>query len=68
MTVGRPVDIFDRGPRFRARRYAVRIVSRDGATVIVVSDHADRPSAVFMARILRGVLRVWGAAGTTGDE
>lgn len=65
--IDRPVDIFDRGPRFRAHRYAVRIVSRDAAKVVVVSDHPDRPTAVFMARIVRGILRTWGAARTTED-
>lgn len=55
----RMVDVFDRGPRFREHRYAVRIRHADGTRVIVVDEAEDRSTAVHLATLVREVITSW---------
>lgn len=54
-----PIDIWDRGPRFRGKRYAVRLRHRDLTSSVVVSHHASRSIAVFSAQCVQEMLDSW---------
>lgn len=53
------IDVFDRGARFKANRYALRLHSRDRRRVIVCDSFESRTTAEYAATLLVDMIASW---------